>query len=514
MTAALREENRLLIASIQEIDMTDPAVVPVSAAPVAQAARPMDVLKWGGVLIGLSALIRIAMSTPEQLSLPSIPANLDWLNPSNLSGSLNWLTSTIAYFASEGVSRMTSLADSLSFVALIVLIFAGAVMLIRRSISRGAMVATLGLLLLIVSASSGFAMDVRNMGQDKIVTVPAGQTVDDSLFATGDTVIIDGIINGDLIAFARHVSINGTIKGNLITAGSSVDVSGIVEGSILIGGQNIQLNGKVAHNLMSIGTITIGKDAAIGGDAAGFGNEIHMNGNIARSFYAFGITDIAGTIGRNVTFRGSTITVLPSARISGDLKSYVPRAETVHIDPSATIGGKQTVELPKPGPSRYATFSFYFSQLLHVAAAFVAGFLLLLIVPSLRRLGFSDSISVLKSGGIGFLLVFATPIAALCVAITVVGLPVAFVGFVTWLLGLYLAKIVVANFIGRTLLASQGDRMTSVALGLLVGLVLIFVAINLPYVGGLIEFVLVLIGFGALAMNVYGSFRAEPGFGR
>jgi hypothetical protein len=186
----------------------------------------------------------------------------------------------------------------------------------------------------------------------------------------------------------------------------------------------------------------------------------------------------------------------------------------VHVDPAAKIAGKQTVELPKPGPSRYATFGFYFSQVLHVAAAFVAGFLLLLIVPSLRRLGFSDVISVLKSGGIGFLLVFATPIAALCVAITLIGIPVAFVGFVTWLLGLYLAKIVVANFVGRTLLASQGDRMTSVALGLLVGLLLIFVAINLPYVGGLIEFVLVLVGFGALAMNLYGSFQAVPGSGR
>ncbi len=132
------------------------------------AARPVDVLKWGGVLIGLSALIRIAMSSPDQLALPSIPANLDWLNPSNLSGSLNWLMSTIAYFASEGVSRMTSLADSLSFVALIVLIFAGAVMLVRRSISRGAMVAALGLLLVIVSSTSGFAMDVRTPGQDKV----------------------------------------------------------------------------------------------------------------------------------------------------------------------------------------------------------------------------------------------------------------------------------------------------------------------------------------------------------
>jgi cytoskeletal protein CcmA (bactofilin family) len=475
----------------------------------------VDVLKWGGALVGLSALIRIAMSSPEQLALPSIPVNLDWLNPSNLSGSLNWLTSTIAYFASEGVSRMTSLADSLSFVALVVLIFAGVVTLVRRSIGRGAMVATLGLLLLIVSATPGFAMVKRVAGDNKVVTVQASETVDDNLFAAGDTVIIDGTINGDLIALARSVTINGTVKGNVITGASSVEVPGVVEGSILAGGQNMQFDGKVGRNLVAFGqTINFGKTATIGGDAVGIGNPIHMNGTIAHSFYSVGLTDIAGSVGRNLIFKGAILNVLPSANIAGDLKAEVSKAEMVHVDPGAKIGGKQTIELPKPGPSRYATFGFYFSQVLHVAAAFIAGFLLLLIVPSLRRLGFSDVISVLKSGGIGFLLVFATPIAALCVAITLIGMPVGFVGFVTWLVGLYLAKIVVANFIGRTLLASQGDRMTSVALGLLVGLALIFVAINLPYVGGLIHFVLVLVGFGALAMNLYGSFQAAPGSGR
>ena len=516
MSAAFREENRLLIASIQEIDMTGLSVAEVldpSAEPVMEAARPVDIVKWGGMLIGLSALIRIAMSSPEQLALPSIPVNLDWLNPSNFSGSLNWLMSTIAFFAAEGVSSMTALADSLSFVALIVLIVTGIVMLLRRSVSRSAMVSALGLILLIVSAAPGFAMDRRVAGENKNVTLRANETVDDNLFAAGDTVVIDGTVNGDLIAFARSVTIHGTIKGNVITGATNIEVTGTVEGSILAGGQNIQIDGKVGRNAVGFGqSVIIGKDATIGGDAAGFGNP-HMNGAVAHSFYAFGMTDIAGSVGRNVTFRGGNLSVLPSARITGDLTSYVSRAEAVHVDPSAMIGGKQSVEVTKPGPSRYSRVGFYFSELLHVAAAFVAGILLLLIFPKLRHAGFSDIVSVLKSGGIGFLLVFATPIAALCVAITLIGIPVALVGFVTWLVGLYLAKIVVANFIGRTLLTSQGDGMGSVALALLVGLVLTFIAINLPYIGGLIHFVLVLVGFGALATNVYGSFQTARGSG-
>ena len=524
MSAAFREENRLLIACIQEIDSPDPgnaAVQNLNLSTVSQPgqternATPADILKGSGILIGVAVLLRIAMSSPEKLSRSSVPVNLDWLDPSNLAGRINWLIGTIAYLAEEGATRMSSLMDSLSFITLFVLIFAGAVVLVRRSLGKGAMVASLGLLLMVVSATPGFAMDVRAVGQDKVMTLPANETVDDNLFAAGETVIIDGTVEGDLIAFARRVTINGTVKGNVITGASTIEVLGTVEGTIIGGGQTIQIGGKVGRNIVGFGqSVTIGKDATVGGDAVGFGSETHLNGTVAHSFYAIGMADVAGSVGRNVNFRGANFSVLPSARISGNLKAHVPKAENVHIDPAAMIGGTQSIELPKPSPSKYTTFGFYFGQLIHVAAAFIAGILLLLILPRLRSTGFSDVVSILKSGGIGFLLVFSAPIAALIVAITLVGLPVAFVLFVTWLVGLYLAKIVLANFIGRTLLSSSGERMSSVALALLVGLVLIFIAINLPYIGGMIHFVLVLVGFGTLAMNVYGSLQAAHGSGR
>jgi hypothetical protein len=81
--------------------------------------------------------------------------------------------------------------------------------------------------------------------------------------------------------------------------------------------------------------------------------------------------------------------------------------------------------------------------------------------------------------------------------------------FMAWLLGLYLAKIIVANFVGRTLIARDGDRFSTAALGLLAGLALVFMAINLPYIGGLIHFLLVLIGFGGLVLSVYRSFQKQ-----
>lgn len=528
MVAAYREESRLLVHFVQEIDLVESGPAMVSAPqrvaqPASRPASPKDALKFGGFIVGVASLLELATSSPENFELPSIPVSLDWLDPSSLHGRLNWLLSTIAYLASEGTSRMMSIMDGLSVVVLFALMVAGAAVVIRRSVRSGAMAAlvgragmvgTLGVIVLMVMASStpSYAMDIRNVGKDKVAMISAGETVNDSVLATGDTVIVDGTINGDLFAFARQVTVHGTVKGNIVTGAQSIDLSGNVDGSIFAAGQTIQINGHVARNVAGFSqSTTIGKNSVVDGNVVTGGNEAHINGAITRDFFAFGFADIAGTVGRNVLFRGAKLSVLPTARIAGDVEAHAPRAESVLVDPGAVIGGKQTTEVPKPAPSKYSTLSFYFGQVLHVAAAFIVGMILLFLFPGVRRTGFSGIGTILKSGGVGFLAMVAMPIASFILLITLIGIPVALTGFFTWILGLYLAKIIVASFIGRTLLASSGDRMASVALGLLVGLVSVFVVINLPVIGGLVHFILLLVGFGSLILTAFESFRSPLG---
>ena len=45
--------------------------------------------------------------------------------------------------------------------------------------------------------------------------------------------------------------------------------------------------------------------------------------------------------------------------------------------------------------------------------------------------------------------------------------------------------------------------MSSVALTLLIGLFIVIVAVNLPFIGDVLNFLLILIGLGALVMTVY-----------
>jgi len=104
----------------------------------------------------------------------------------------------------------------------------------------------------------------------------------------------------------------------------------------------------------------------------------------------------------------------------------------------------------------------------------------------------------LRTAGLG-LLVLTVPIVALITAFTLVGLPLALIALAAWILALYLAKIVLGATVGRMLLP---DR-EAITVPLLVGLAIVLVAGNLPWIGGIVGFVLTLVGLGLLAQYVW-----------
>jgi hypothetical protein len=90
----------------------------------------------------------------------------------------------------------------------------------------------------------------------------------------------------------------------------------------------------------------------------------------------------------------------------------------------------------------------------------------------------------------------ALPIIAVLTMITVVGIPVALLGLMLYVVALFLAKIVVAYFIGRQLTGSSRERHFALTLAL--GLVLVIAVINLPFIGGVLSFVLTVAGLGLI----------------
>jgi len=493
MVEALRFESRVLVECLQDLDACECVPAPLREDSVASLAT------LGVFTIAAAAVVRAALGFLGSLELP---ASLDWLDPTRTAGQVNFALNAITYVLFGGSSMVDSILSSASSIALTLLALVLITMLLRRSIAVTAMLSVIAFLA--VFSSSSYALDVRR-SNDGAITVPQDETIDDTLVVFGDAVNIDGTVNGDVIAFARNVSVRGTVKGNVIGFGQHVTVEGMVQGSIFGFGQTVQTRGHVANNIYGFGqNVGITTGAEVTGNAALFGSETDIDGSIGHDLWAFcGRADVRGTVLRNVHAYAGRVTVLAPARIVGNMNARVPEMDRVRVEPGAMIGGKTDIQVSPPEPNRYATFSFYVGQIIWLAAAFVTGVVLFWLIPALAHVNLDSARTLLTAAGIGFLAACATPVAAIIVCVTLIGLPIGLTTLALWALGLYLAKIVLAGFLGRALLAGQGEQRPAPALALLVGLVLILIAVNLPFVGGIINFLLTVLGLGAMIMTLY-----------
>jgi hypothetical protein len=90
----------------------------------------------------------------------------------------------------------------------------------------------------------------------------------------------------------------------------------------------------------------------------------------------------------------------------------------------------------------------------------------------------------------------ATPVAAIVLAITLVGLPLGLIAFGLWILILYFAKIFVAATVAQQVFKPAATTPRAMAVPLLASLIMVWIAVNLPYVGGIIGFIVTLVGAG------------------
>ena len=136
-------------------------------------------------------------------------------------------------------------------------------------------------------------------------------TVDGNLLATCQTITINGTVTGDAFLFAQTIEISSTasVSGNLFAFGENVEMDGAVSGSMASAGAVITLpeNASVGRNLYFAGYEgNIAKGASIGMDMYGGARQIIMSGSVARGLNV-GVSafELRGSIGRNAAVHTS-----------------------------------------------------------------------------------------------------------------------------------------------------------------------------------------------------------------
>lgn len=302
-------------------------------------------------------------------------------------------------------------------------------------------------------------------------------------FGGGDRVQINQDIQGDLVLAGSALEINGKVGDDFTGAGGDVVVNGNVSGNIIAAGGSIKVNGNVGGDVAAFGgQILLSNNSIVNGDVLLAGGDVTLNGIIN------GNGDIsAGTLHTGENFKLNGNLSLQAENYPANLNESV--AGTLNVTKAET-------ETQYQGTSE--GFSFFWF-ILGLIAALALGLILIYLFPNFIT-GVAELIreSPLKTGLIGFLILIFVPILAVVLLITIFGWSVSVFLLLLLALTMLIATIPVKMLAGKIIYNGILKKEAGKMLYYLIGTFIFALAYEIPIVGGLIRFVAVLIGVGAI----------------
>jgi cytoskeletal protein CcmA (bactofilin family) len=330
-------------------------------------------------------------------------------------------------------------------------------------------------------------------------TVVIDEVIDDDVIVAGGTVIIDGTINGDVIVAGGMVEINGNIEEDLIVAAGDVQINGRVGDDIRVASGTLAIYGEVQDDVISFAGETVLADTGyIGGDFSAGSGEITISGDVGGNVKASAeeIT-IHGNIGGDAELNAEEINISPDASIAGNLE-YKSKSETKIEE--GIVGNNvhySEMESHKDG----GIVSSLLSGLISYLGLVLIGLIGLAIWPEyMENIAAKTSESPGMAFLTGLLVLIVAGILTILLFVTIIGIPLGLILLITLAVMLYVSRIIASIWIGRHLLSKMGKStrtMNEMAFGLLI----LLLASAIPIIGGLIYLAATLIPLGNIYMT-------------
>jgi cytoskeletal protein CcmA (bactofilin family) len=339
------------------------------------------------------------------------------------------------------------------------------------------------------------------------ITLESGRDVDGDLVIAGRNVSVAKDIMGDLTAAGANVTMAGPVKGYVLAAGSNVNINGAVGNDLWAAGGNVRVNAPVTDNARLAGnSVILQPQASVGRDAYMVGSSVEVLGPVARNLLVSATeTRLASEIGGSVQAHTNVLRVLPGAVIRGDLVVNAPTPP--EISPQAQILGR--IQFNQEGNRMEWNIVNWLWRLLFI-------FLVLLILGAAtialsgwwpRRIAdrmMQQPGHVLLAGLLGMILI---PLICMLLAITVIGIPLAVVLFALYCVALLLSGVFVSFMIGGWVLGRLKRTETSPYARLAVGALVVAFFVSLPWIGWVMQSLVLLLGFGGLILERRDSWR-------
>jgi len=337
-----------------------------------------------------------------------------------------------------------------------------------------------------------------------VVIVPEGEVVREDLYAIGERVIVEGVIEGDLFVITGHLTVAGRVEGDVTgLVGGPATISGEVTGSVQLAAVTVSISGLVRDDLAAASTET-SISGSVGRDALLFSGDVANDGLVGRDIRAQAFRmEINGSVGHDVKVRVDTLILGNDAIVIGDV--FYKASDDAQVAPGAVVtGGLNRRDALAPVWAKAVTRVF---AILSIFGFVMAG----LIGQWLFRGTSRRAVAVVGSRpgraalvGLGAVLVI--PILILPLFLTLVGIPIGLTLLIVWLIALFLGPLPAVTWLGKAVVSGRGG----LALGLVVGAVLWRGAMwLLPLLAALLYLSALVIGLGAAVLAAWEQRRAS-----
>ncbi len=320
------------------------------------------------------------------------------------------------------------------------------------------------------------------------------QFIESDSYNFDNDIVIDSIIDGNAFACGNNITISGEIGGDVFAFGKTVTIAkgAYIHGSIFVCASDFTMNG-VCYDIYSFAqNFTLGKSAIVARDIRVSSGAINILGQIKRDAYINS---------DSITFAENT-----SNLIVGNL-SYTSKNE-ISI-PDGMVGG--TVNFTQSSDSEEITFAqravaFLSSTMSAILYTIVVLLLVTWLAPNFKKnLGTSLKKKAPISLGIGLLgslVIIAGSFAillltgGLCIGISVALITV-------YILALTVSQSIFAMSCGKFVAEKiKKDNLPIFLLMTVIAIVLVKLIGIIPYVGGLLSFLITMTGFGMILVHL------------
>jgi cytoskeletal protein CcmA (bactofilin family) len=401
----------------------------------------------------------------------------------------------------KGWRSMITLLEVLALVTLAGFAVAFLRKRVRRSSALALMLAGFCAALLLQPASA-LASETR---RGESVGVAPDETIKGDIFLFGDRVRVEGTVDGDVFLFGHDATVNGHVKGDVFAFAQLLQVNGQVDGNIRACTNTMAIRGTVGKNVLTFDeVVNLESTGKINGSLTIFAENLNLEGSLGRDLMIFGKhLTLSGMVDGAIQMKGDLLTINSSAKVAGPIR-YEGNKEP-EVSPQAKLASPVDYRKLEHKP-RYMEGHYYVWQVIWLAAFVLFGLVLFQLMPRFAAEAVGSAERYGASFGLGVLVLFGVPIAALIACVTVVGLFVGISTFFVWYAALYFAQVIIGAVVGQWLMGRTRETWPLIG-RMAVGLVIVRLATVIPGVGGWIKFGVILWGLGAISLALYDRFQ-------